>query len=157
MFALKSYHYVKIIITNNSSAFLQKFSTFIQYFLFSLSTVWNLIIFNNGKVTDVSAWSCNDFNIIKYVCTRNVPSCKVIWEIPNNFNKESDSAFTENVQCFYPRLRHKLLVALETHQLHMLAFCSQLRDELTWYRLPYTRPDLVVLIITTKLLSKLLF
>jgi len=64
----------------------------------------------------------------------NLPLCKKITWTPNNINKASDSAFTVNVHCVYPRLQHNLVykVALQTHEMPELAFCCQLRHELTY-------------------------
>jgi len=56
-----------------------------------------LIIFNNGEVTDVSAWPPNDIYAIKNVCTENLQLRKITW-VRNDINKASDSAFTVNVR-----------------------------------------------------------
>ena len=46
---------------NNDLRFSQEFSTFIRHMPMSLLIVLNLIIFNNGKVTDVLARPPNYF------------------------------------------------------------------------------------------------
>ena len=57
--------------------FITKFFTFIQCCLLNLSIAYNMIIFNNGEVTDVLAWPPNDFYAMKNVCTENIQLRKI--------------------------------------------------------------------------------
>jgi len=61
---------------NNDLRFSQEFSTFIRHMPMSLLIVLNLIIFNNGKVTDVLARPPNYFWIMTNVCMENLPLFK---------------------------------------------------------------------------------
>ena len=75
--ARKAYRYVKIIINNDVLAFCDEIVfIFIQYFLLSLFAACNLIIFKNGKVTDVLAKPHNDYRIVKKLFTENLQVCK---------------------------------------------------------------------------------
>jgi len=76
--------------------------------------------------------------------------------VRNNINKASNSAFTVNVHCVYPRLHHQLSVVLETYRVPALAFCSQTRDKLTLRRLSSTCPNFVVLVMTRKILNNII-
>ena len=54
---VKSHRYVKIMNNNNGNwYFITKFSTFTQCCLSNLPVARNLIIFNNGEVTDILAY-----------------------------------------------------------------------------------------------------
>ena len=132
-----------------------KFSRFIQYFLLSLPTAWNLITFNRGKVTGVLAWPRNDLLHYKKMCALKAYHYVNITRVLNDVNNTSDSAFSVNVHCIYPRLQHKPSVTLETHQLPALAFHAPLRAKLMWCWLSSSCSDSVILVITRKLLSKL--
>jgi len=68
-----------------------------------------------------------------------------ITSVPSDINKASDTVFTVNVHCVYPRLQHKLSVALQTHQLLALAFRSRLRDQITC-RISSACPNSVILV-----------
>ena len=91
---------------------LTKFTTFIPYFLVSSSTAWNVIIFNNGEVFEVSAWPSINFCVTRNVCAENIPLCKN-YLVPNDINKTSHSAFTANAQFIFSWLQPKSSVALE--------------------------------------------
>ena len=92
----------------------------------------NFIIFKIVKITEILASPPNSFCLMKNVCTENLPLCKnctsTKW-----YQQASDSVFTENFHHVYSRFQHKVSVALETHQVPVLAFLSQLRGKLTWW------------------------
>ena len=74
---------------------------------------------------------------------KNLQLC-TYWWVPNDINKASDSAFTANI-------------ALETHQLLALASRSRWRGELTSCWFASTNSYSVIVVITRKLWSELLF
>jgi len=115
-----------------------------------VSVAWNVIIFKNGKVTP------NDLHIMKNFAQKTYHYVRITWG-PSDINEASDSAFTVIVYCVCHRRQHKPSVALQTYQLPLLAFCSRLIDEWTWCWVSSTCPNSVVLTITRKILSKLLF
>ena len=85
---------------------IMKFSKFIQHCLLNLYSAWSWIIFDKGEVTDVLEWPPKHFYIMKTVCTENFPLRKITsikW-----CQQVSDSAFTVNVQCVYPRFSTNL-------------------------------------------------
>jgi len=97
MFSLKSYCYVKIIIANTGLG--SHHEIFHIYLVLSFKFTHcvefdYLQQWNSGEVTDVLAWLCNDFRVMKNVCTENLPFCT---RVPHNINKASASAFTVNI------------------------------------------------------------
>jgi len=53
---------------DNALAFPGEIFYIYSVFFSKFSTAWNLIIFNNGEVTDVLAWPPNDFYVRSEQC-----------------------------------------------------------------------------------------
>ena len=123
MYALRSHCYIKITNANNGWHFITKCSTFIQYFLLSLPTAWNLIIFNNGKV--IQTFQHDHLRIEKWKMFVQKPIImQKLHEYQMISTKHQIVHSLRNAQCVYPRLQHKPSVLSATQHLPALAFHS---------------------------------
>jgi len=132
-----------------------KYSIFIQCCFVNLSVTRNVIIFNNGEVTDVLAWPPNNFLRNKNVCTENLQYISMKWS-------EQSIRFCICNECWFCVFssfctKIQLLCKLINYACASFSLSIKSRADFMLVCFYVSMLSSVVLVITSKLLSELLF